>query len=132
MVTLLKKNIFIVIIMVTLSGCSKISDYNCKYSEPFEATLTLHFTINEDNNYVPFEIYEGSADKGKLLLKDFTYDSEVTYIVEIPKYYSVKAKYELHDKVFYVIDGGEMTKEEIYINGTTCWDYKDMTLDLRL
>jgi len=108
-------------------------DYaDCSTTRPYEAEVNLIFSINNDFNWVPFEIYKGTVDKGELLLRDTAWNSKITYVMPIPETYSVRAKYERNGQIIYAIDGAELKASSKQICDSICWsvDIKDFDLML--
>lgn len=136
--------IFIASVIILFTACEKGYDsiseedcdtyaYNdCITLEPIEAELKINFSINKNRQWVAFEIYEGSIDKGKVIVYDTSWNSELTYLMPIPQTYSVKATYINNGKTIFAIDGIEMKAKSVKKCDSTCWFLREYRLDLML
>ncbi len=125
--------------LMTFSQCNKpngdgdCETYNysdCNTLEPFTADMTMSFSYRNSSNYIAFEIYDGTVDKGQVIVYDTAWGSSVTYTMPIPAYYSVSAKYLIDGKTIYTIDGAEMKKKKKSVCDSTCWIAENISLDL--
>ncbi len=138
---IIKKCLLIIILglIFTVSCESDVSDEDCEtYDyvgcntlEPYEAEVALKFTI-KDNEYVPFEIIKGRVENGTTIVYDTANVTEIVYILEIPQYYTVKAKYKNGNTTIYAIDGVEMKANDVKKCDSVCWEMDDFRLDMTL
>jgi hypothetical protein len=50
----------------------------------------------------------------------------------IPEYYSVRAKYQVGNKIIYTVDGAKIDKWEVQKCDSICWEVDKVTLDLTI
>lgn len=112
--------------------CNTYDYSDCSTSEPYETEVNLVFSINNDFNWVPFEIYKGTVDKGELLIRDTAWNSKITYVMPIPETYSVRAKYEYNGQIIYTIDGAKLKATSEQICDSICWSVDVNDFDLKL
>jgi hypothetical protein len=117
---------------VTDEDCETYNYYDCNSVEPFEAELTMKFTISKNIHRVAFEIYKGGFDENNIIVYDTARNSTVTYNMPIPEYYSVRAVYKLEDKTLYTIDGVKMDKKSVQKCDSVCWKDANKELDLTI
>jgi len=117
---------------VTDEDCETYNYYDCNSVEPFEAKLTMKFTISKNIHWVAFEIYKGGFDENNIIVYDTARNSTVTYNMPIPEYYSVRAIYKLEDKTLYTIDGVKMDKKSVQKCDSVCWKDANKELDLTI
>jgi len=115
---------------VSDEDCETYNYYDCNTIEPYEAELKLTFSISKNITKVPFEIYKGSIEDNNIIVYDTAFSTKLSYTLEIPEYYSVRAKYEIDGKVIYTVDGIKMDKKSVQKCDSVCW--KDATKDLDL
>lgn len=128
-------------VVLSFSSCTKVEDipdcdiYNyadCNTLEPMNADMKINFTISKDIRWVAFEIYKGTVDEGEIIVYDTAWDSEITYFMPIPEYYSVRAKYQNGNTITYTVDGAKLDKNEVQKCDSICWEVSEVTLDLRV
>ncbi len=143
LLNLLKKHlvlIYLILVGLSIASCSEYSDVDCEYydyhdcdtKEPSNLELNLYFTINQEIQSVPFEIYQGTVDEGTLLLRDTAYDHEVVYSMPVPNTYSVRAIYSKQDRTIYVVDGDKMKAKSQVRCDSTCWESTVYKFDLMI
>ncbi len=133
--------LFTILIGLLLSACEPTTNnedcdtynyYDCNTVEPFEAKLTMDFTISKNIRWVAFEIYKGRFDENNVIVRDTARNSTIEYTMPIPEYYSVRAIYKIDNKTIYTIDGVKMDKKSIQKCDSVCWQDADEKLDLRI
>jgi hypothetical protein len=117
---------------VSDEDCETYNYSDCNTIEPFEAELSMAFSISKNIRMVPFEIYKGSIEENIILLKDTAWSSKVKYTLEIPEYYSVRARYVIDGKTIYTVDGVKMDKKSVQKCDSICWKDSNKELDLTL
>lgn len=101
------------------------------YDPPLFAPLNILVTVNDDNPYVPIEIYLGDVEDGNLYLVD-TLDDDARYEVDIDERYSAMATYQSLGRTIIAIDGDRVKSKSTDNCGVTCWEAKSGTINLRL
>ena len=113
-----------------------IFDVNCDecyYPEPDTADLILNFTINDENPYVPYQLFIGNAESGELDWTDTAYSETVYLAAAVNKDYSLKAFYKRDGIVVVSVDGDRLkTTRTSDVCDTECYIIKGGILDLRL
>lgn len=140
---IIKKGIIIVLLGLLFSvscetdayeeDCETYNYVDCNTEEPYEAEVSLKFTI-KDNEYVPFEIIKGKVEDGTIIVYDTARagESEIVYILDIPQYYTVKATYKNGSTIIYAVDGVDMKAKDVQKCDSVCWELDDFRLDLTL
>lgn len=117
---------------ITVDDCYNYDYNDCvtiKYSTAF---IYMDFTLNNENDKVPYTLYEGSVDNGVMLLQDTASKENITLEGSFDIPYSVKAEYIVNGEKIYVIDGGTAIRWDQEVCDSTCWHYEDIELDLKL
>jgi hypothetical protein len=132
--------IFLVALMISANfwGClnNDICDpdlpVECEfYDQPLYAPLNILVTIDDDNPYVPIEIYVGDVEDGNLYLTDTLVD-DARYEVDIDARYSATATYQNLGRTIIAVDGDRVKSKSSDNCGITCWEAKSGTINLRL
>ncbi len=138
------KLLVLLVIVLVSTSCNKGSfddsdvdcytyDYSdCETQRPREAEVDFFFTINNNFNWVPFELYKGNVDNGELILRDTAWNSKVTYVMPIPETYSVRAIYERNGETIYTVDGDRLDVLSKQVCDSICWTINVDNFDLRL
>lgn len=120
-----------------LTGCLLLfvncDDCTCDQG-PFFADLELKITVNDENRSVPIEIYEGTYDKGFLIIQDTVSSTDLVngrmiYNLEAGFFYAAAAIYQDGAKTIIAVDGAEM---RIRTDDCDCEYPDNRTLNLRL
>lgn len=107
-------------------------DYtDCNTTEPVDGKVTLEFTISNSIRFVPYEVYIGNVDDGKLFFRDTAFNGTETFYLDLGEY-SVKAKYNIDGATKYVVDGGELEKWSQNVCDSTCWHQNELNLKLSI
>ncbi len=138
---IIKKGLLIVLLLLLFSvSCERISSeedcetygyVDCNTEEPYEAEVTLEFSI-KGNELVPFEIIKGKVEDGTTIVYDTAEISEIVYILEIPQYYTVKATYKNGSTTIFAVDGVNMKARDIQKCDSLCWEMDDFRLDMTI
>jgi hypothetical protein len=129
--------------MILSMGCQKMSQnitvedcsqYNYEGCDPFytEAFVILELTFDDENPYVPIEIYEGDLEDNKLVFADTSYKNLDSISMEFNIDYTVKATYKKDGKTIYAIDQDKAIRWDQNVCDSVCWHYIDAEVDLRL
>lgn len=98
-------------------------DYSdCQTLEPREGALIIKVTINNENRYVPLEIYRDNIDDGMLIANDTATTNEHEFFVTLDRYYSVVAKYKVGEKTILAVNGDRINKSSSNYCDSTCWN----------
>jgi hypothetical protein len=117
---------------VNEEDCDTYNYYDCNTIEPYEAELKLTFSISKNITKVAFEIYKGRIEENNIIIRDTAFSTKLSYTLEIPEYYSVRAKYEVDGKTIYTVDGVKMDKKSVQKCDSICWKDSNKELDLTL
>lgn len=101
------------------------------YDPPLYGPLNILVTTDEDNPFVPIEIYVGNVEDGLLYLTD-TLDDDARYEVDIDQRYSATATYQSLGRTVIAVDGDRVKSKSSDNCGVTCWETKSGTINLRL
>ena len=140
---MIKKLLIILLVnMLLISGCREgyitVDDcYNYDYSDCITmkystSFIYMNFSLNDENDNIPYTLYEGSVDNGEVLLQDTAFKENITLEGSFDIPYSVKAEYLVNGEKIYVIDGGTAIRWDQEVCDSTCWHYEDIELDLKL
>lgn len=134
--------IFYLSLLIIIFACSEKldkyedctdSDYdNCNTEVPVVGSVTVNITINEFNDSVIVVIKEGKFESGQLVLKDTLYQNSKTYSLDLNKNYSAAAYYKSGSDTIIAIDGGKLDYYSYKACELTCYEVRNLTLDLRL
>lgn len=124
---------------ILLYSCNRIEEdcdnysYNCNTTEPYEWSMKIQITINNQNKKVPIWIYEGKFnDTSKLVYIDTFKTTDEEVILPLNHYYYIKAKYNDGNRIIYAIDGVFFKKYSRTVCDSICWYIKNDRLDVRL
>lgn len=129
---------FLTMFLVIPFGCEDMEVFivdcdECSAFKPEYADLTIKFTINEENPYVKYILYEGNFDTGDTILIDTTFITKVVWNLNVNKYYSVKAEYSSGARTIFAVDGNELrTKKDRSSCDEECYIILGNELDVRL
>lgn len=132
------KKIFKFIVPIVIINSCQIYDSDCNYSdcleyEPYEATMNIWLTIDNENKSVPIWIYEGKYnDTNSLIFRDTCTEETYHIILPLNHQYYVKAKYKKGDKTIYAIDGVYFKKYNRSECDSVCWKIKNNRMDVSL
>lgn len=115
-----------------VDNCDEYNYIDCDTWEPSYSYVFMDFTINNENPYVPFEVYEGKLEEGKLVLTDTSYSKRDSVEMDFDIDYTVKAKYKKGSQTIYAIDMDKAIKWSQDICDSVCWHYIDAEVDLEL
>ena len=124
---------FLVVIIFNLCN-NKDCDYSdCLPSEPYESTVTIKVTINEENPKVPIFIYKGRYNQtDELIYSDTAKEEYYKIILPLNHYYYVKAKYQKNSDTIYAIDGVFFKKFLSQECDSSCWKIKNNIINVKL
>lgn len=109
--------------------------YGCQTTEPDTAELILTVSLNEENQSVPIEIYEGKykpENTGTPIHIDTAKNGKFKIYVPTNKTYSAVAIYKNGNRYVKAVDGSIFNREEQTGCEITCWQLYGGELDLRL
>ncbi len=138
--TLPKSLMLLVLLMMTAGACERyepvsagVNCSECYQTRPEWLQLNAKVTINDQNPYVPLEIYIGDFENGQLDWVDTTWREDYWVDVKPDRYYSVRAKYRDGSKTIYTIDGDDV-KLKLSRNDcdAECYYQKGGYVDVRL
>lgn len=105
----------------------------CYTVRPVYAPLTIEFTINEENQEIPYTIYLGEYEKDQVRFKDTARYSVISVDLFPNRYYSVRAEYRVGDNTVYALDGGEIELLKVSSQcDSVCWVIHGGEIDVRL
>lgn len=125
--------------LLPLSACFLLNDddddcdpnLTCNTVEPSNATISVALTIDDENPWVPLEVYQGNASDSILYLRD-TATGDISWDLPVDQRYSVVAKYRQGSRTVLAVDGGKISTSSFTNCGETCWTTDDLNLNLRL
>ncbi len=134
---MVKKIYIFILLIVSTTACqiydSDCNDSDCLSYEPYEATMNIWLTIDNQNDSVPIWIYEGKYnDINSLIFRDTCTEEMYRIILPLNYQYYVKAKYKKADKTIYAIDGVYFKKYQRTECDSVCWKIKNNRIDVRL
>ncbi len=131
--------IVIIAVSVKISGCEQedldfyIDCFDCLETPPDSASLIIYVTINEENPFVPLELYRGDYEDKVWDFTDTVYNDTTYIYAEMGLQYSIKASYMKDGEPILAIDGDKLRvadgEGECY---PPCYVVRGGTLDLRL
>ncbi len=131
--------ISILMAMFTLPGCGEdplnliVDCSECYQEEPDSADLIIIFTINEENDSVPFTVFRGKVEDGNVEFTDTATTSTWYVYVPVNEYYSVQATYKTGTKTVVAIDGEKLrTRLVVDECDRECYVIRDGKYDLKL
>ncbi len=129
----------ILFILIFFGACNNSNNIDCDPGidcdqiEPTTGLINLNLAQNDENPTVPIAIYYGNADDSSLFFRDTIFSGERTsYSVPIRQRYSVVAKFLLEGRRIYAVDGGKVRLKTKDNCGYTCYESKDLDLDLKV
>ncbi|MFH0894791.1 MAG: hypothetical protein V2A54_10175 [Bacteroidota bacterium] len=108
-------------------------DYSdCITAQPFEGTMNVKVTINNENSYVPLTIYVGDMADHFIYLKD-TADASF-YSVDLPVgyFYTITAHYKKGTDNIIAVDGDDVKATKSTYCDSTCWTINQGNVNLKL
>ena len=106
---------------------------DCYIEKPADAYVDIKVTINNENPYVPIELYLGDFEKENLIYRDTATSATYTTILEMHNSYSVVAKYQSKSRIIYVVSGEKLrTKKDYDSCEEVCYTIKGDVIDVRL
>lgn len=115
-----------------VEDCTSYMYEDCNTVEPIDGIVRFFFSINQHNNYVIFDVYQGNVDDGNLYFRDTSWNSSLEYILPVEQYYSVKATYIVDGNSLKVVDGGKIRTYSSVVCDSTCWGMNKLELDLSI
>ncbi len=101
----------------------------CYTDKPEYARVTIKFTIDDENPYVVYTLFDGSIDDGNVIMVDTAYDSNVYWDLDVNRNYSAIAEYNCKGRTIYAVDG---TKLRTKLDKSSCSDQCYIILGDRL
>ncbi len=89
----------------------------CYVNKPELADISVSFTINEENQFVYFEIFEGTPENGLLVYGGYSTVEEEIFTFETGKSYSVRAYYNSKGQEIIVVDGKKL---DVSLDKSSC------------
>jgi len=122
----------VTLIFFTNYGCHTYVSEDCYETKPSKGEAMIEITMDEENQKIPFELYEGKYEAGKLVISDTLY-SKIHYI-ELPvnKYYTFLAKYSKDSEDLYVFRSGTIKARRNANEDYSCWNTINIRIDLKL
>lgn len=122
-----------------LASCERkleIFEFDCKdcfQDKPENGPLKIWFTLNEENPFVPYTIFIGAFEDGKVEYADTAFNTTEYIDVPVNEYYSVKAEYTKKEQCIDVVDGDRLNlKKNNNRCDKKCYYYKGGKIDVRL
>lgn len=126
--------IFIIGSFMSCEDRGSIVDCSECYSvEPDSGDLIIYLSIESPHLKVPLIIYKDQVDDEYIEYIDTAYSSPYYLYVDMNKYYSVKAEYNLGGKTIYAVDGDKIKTK--YVTETCdfdCWAITGGILNAKL
>ncbi|MBS4014578.1 MAG: hypothetical protein KGZ97_12625 [Bacteroidetes bacterium] len=136
------KLFFLGVFFLVCSGCTEKvdkfenctdADYdNCNTDEPLVGAVVVYVTINDIHNNVIVIIKEGLYESGEIVLTDTLQQNSKTYNFDINTTYSAAAFYKNDNDSVIAIDGGKLEYYTYKACELTCYEVKNLKIDLRL
>lgn len=129
--------LYVMAICLPFTACSLLNDDDCDPNitcdtvEPTDAQIFVKLTINDENPFVPLEVYTGNASDSVLYLRDTAYN-DISWFLPVRQRYSVVAKYRQGNRTVLAVDGGRIGFTRFTNCGETCYTTDDLDLNLRL
>jgi hypothetical protein len=126
-------------ILLTLTFCDKLgaSDQDCDpsvdcWQEPIDSGYVhLDLSYQAGGDGVEVILYEGYAEDNNIIHIETFYQDEVTFELEVGKRYAAEAYYTVGAQTTIVLDGKKF-KDDTYDDcGATCYEFPELTLDLK-
>jgi hypothetical protein len=131
-----RKIILLVLIIAGFSSCTvflKVNCSDCHTDKPDSADIKMYFTINAENQKVPFEVYRGKVEDGNVEWVDTTNNETVYLYVKMDQFYSVVAKYKSGSRTINAVDGQKIsTRFSTDDCNEDCYIVINNELDIRL
>ena len=112
-----------------VEDCEHYDYKDCNATQPYEASMTINFSITSQNKEVVFEVYKGYVDDNNLFFRDTSTVASLSYYMPVNEYWSVLAIYHRDGKTIKVIDGGKIKVHSKKVCDSTCWSVDDLVLD---
>jgi hypothetical protein len=84
----------------------------CLSAAPDSGDLIINFSINSQHIKVPFTVFRGDFEDGKVVLHDTAFVNEVSLFLSSDQYYSVVAEYQQQGTSTRVVDGAKIKKRK--------------------
>lgn len=104
----------------------------CDTVQPSEASIYVKLTINDDNPFVPLQVFTGNASDSVLYLVDTAYSDNISWSLPVDQRYSVVAKYRQGNRTILAVDGGKISSSSFTNCGETCYTTENLDLNLKL
>lgn len=131
--------IFLLVFVLFFLGCrSKYEDCteadynNCNTIRPVTGIAEILITINGQNPQVTVSLFEGDFEDGNLVWEKVVKNQRLTEVLDVEKNYSFTAAYQRDGTSILAVDGGEIEVIRYTICEYTCYETKDLTIDLAL
>ncbi len=129
--------LFFYCIAFIIVACNTESSTDCDYSDcntyrPEEGLVHLQVSNTDANRDIPIIIYRGRIDAKDTVLIDTIRTGGKDYYLPVDQYYSARAEYQKDGNKWYVVDGDQLKLKSNVVCDSTCYEVKDINLDLRL
>lgn len=134
-----KKWLFLILLLLGVISCERKFEFfefdcaDCYQDKPESGPLIIYFTIDAENEFVPYTIYKGNFEDCLVEYADTAFSKEEQIEVPVNEYYSVEAKYSSGTDTIYVVDGDRFKlKREDNECDKKCYYFKGGIVDVRL
>ena len=131
--------ISLLVFSVLCTGCrSKYDDCteedyrNCNTIRPVTGIVEVLLTIDNQIPRVTVSMFEGDFEDDNLIWEKEASSQRITEVLDVEKYYSFMAVYQRDGATITAVDGGEIEVIRYTMCEYTCYEAKDLTIDLVL
>jgi hypothetical protein len=131
------KIVFCLSFPILLFFSCKKKDIGCDTNVPCgsrtdSSWVKVKITLNSENDSVPLYLYKDNVNTGELLQEIISFSKEETFFLPVNNSYSAKAEYKKGGKKIVAYDGGTLKMKEFINCDSSCFELKNLTLDLEL
>lgn len=131
--------IFLLVFIMFFPGCKDKyedcteEDYNnCNTFRPETGIAEILLTINNQNPQVTVSLFEGDFEDGNLIWEKDVKTQQFTEVLDVEKSYSFTVSYQRDGTSIMAVDGGKIKVVSYTMCEYTCYETKDLTIDLEL
>lgn len=136
----MRKLLYCLVLVFVLGGAceKKYDDFefdcdNCYREKPGYGPLVIYFSVNAENDSIPYTIYKGNFEDRIVEYSGEAVFSEEQIDVPVDEYYSVEALYVYKGDTIHVVDGDKLRlKKERSECDEKCYYFEDGVIDVRL